>query len=116
MEDTRSTTSFEVRDRPPYEPPHDESSTAKWFLPLVAIVALVVGGLFVFDVIDADVDVDPGSVDVEAPDIDADVDVDVPGVDVESPDVDVDPGSVDVEDPDANADANANTDTTSAGG
>ena len=106
MEPTRSTTSFEVRDRPEYEPPEDESTTAKWFLPLIAVLALIVGGLFLFDVIDADVDVDPGSIDVEAPDVDVDVDVDVPGVDVESPDVSVDPGSVDVEDPNANADAN----------
>lgn len=80
-----------------------------WLVALLAVLALLAIAVVLFFALggDADVDTEPGNVDVEAPDVDADVEP--PDVDVEAPDadvdVDVDPGDVDVDDADAEADA-----------
>lgn len=69
----------------------DDNDWMKWLLGALAVAALVVIGFFALGG-DADVDTNPGSIDIEAPEIDADVDA--PDIDV---DVDIDPANAEAD-------------------
>ncbi len=73
----------------------------KWVAGLLALIAAVVLAFFLLGG-DADIDAEPGDIELPAVDADVDapdVDVETPDTDIELPDVDVDvdPGSVDTE-------------------
>lgn len=72
-----------------------------WLLAALAVIALVVIGFFALG---GDVDTDQqGELDVNVETPETDVDVAPPDIDAEAPDVDVDPGSIDVDDAEAEA-------------